>query len=199
LQHSVSILGVKKITAYTSYGLGAPLVIKILGDDDSTTMVSIFTDDEALSQRLADAINGAVTAPDPLPDAAHHVAHSPERCARIEQLEAALFPAKNALNAVRILMKNQDRREHEQQVYEAIQVCCGIVEAALDQTPTIPPEVLKLRCDNDVLREAIDRLLGEIKRLRATAQTPDTSGANGVAAYERGFKDGVFVGRNEKG
>jgi hypothetical protein len=53
--------------------------------------------------------------------------------ARIEALEAALLPAKNALNAVRILMKNQDRREHEQQVYEAVQVCCEIVEAALLQ------------------------------------------------------------------
>jgi len=51
--------------------------------------------------------------------------------ARIEQLEAALLPAKNTLNAVRILMKNQDRREHEQQVYEAVQVCCEIMEDTL--------------------------------------------------------------------
>jgi hypothetical protein len=28
-----------------------------------------------------------------------------------------------------------------------------------------------------------------------SAQTPDTSGADGVAVYERGFTDGVFVGR----
>jgi hypothetical protein len=47
---------------------------------------------------------------------------------RIEALEAALLPAKNTLNAVRILMKNRDRREHEQQVYEAVQICCEAME-----------------------------------------------------------------------
>jgi uncharacterized membrane protein len=57
---------------------------------------------------------------------------------RIEQLEAALLPAKNTLNAVRILMKNQDRREHEQRVYEAVQICCEAMEDVF--TPSSPPE-----------------------------------------------------------
>jgi len=39
---------------------------------------------------------------------------------------------------------------------------------------------------------ARNRLVDELR----AAQAPD--GAEGVAVYERGFKDGVLVGRNEK-
>jgi hypothetical protein len=60
-----------------------------------------------------------------------------EAAYRIERLEAALLPAKNTLNAVRVLMKNQDRRTHEQRIYEAVQICCEITEDALD--PSSPP------------------------------------------------------------
>ena len=50
---------------------------------------------------------------------------------RIEALEAALRASQMALNAVRILMKNQDRREHEEKIYDGVRITLDMVEAAL--------------------------------------------------------------------
>jgi hypothetical protein len=51
----------------------------------------------------------------------------------IEALQAALQSAQNTLTAVEILLKNQDRREHEEKVYDAVRACAGIVRVALEK------------------------------------------------------------------
>jgi hypothetical protein len=51
----------------------------------------------------------------------------------LEALEAALQSAQNTLTAVEILLKNQDRREHEEKVYDAVRACAGIVRVALEK------------------------------------------------------------------
>jgi hypothetical protein len=63
------------------------------------------------------------------------------------------------------------------------------------QTPFHPDSNLPgcMMPDGGECCEGYQALLADWRRLRGAA------GADGVAAYERGFKDGVFVGRNEKG
>jgi hypothetical protein len=67
---------VRQITAYSTFSLGSPLVLKLIGDDGTLSLVTIFTDNDALTKRMIDAINAATAEPDDLPDAAHQAAHS---------------------------------------------------------------------------------------------------------------------------
>jgi len=54
-----------------------------------------------------------------------------------------------------------------------------------------------IRCDEGDKKSDWLPIISDIAKraLQGAAQTPDTSGADGVAVYERGFTDGVFVGR----
>ena len=73
----LTLHGVKRIMAHTPATLGAPLILSLLSTDQQTGTITIFLDDQALADRLVDAINGAAKhkcEPDPEHEAAHDAA-----------------------------------------------------------------------------------------------------------------------------
>ena len=80
------IHNVHKIVAFSQYGLGAPLILKIIAEDGSNVCVTMFTNNEELNNRLIDAIT-AVNAVPEKPDPAHAAAHDALNQCPIEFVE----------------------------------------------------------------------------------------------------------------
>jgi hypothetical protein len=77
---TITIHNVRDVRAHTPHSLGSPLVLTLIDCYGRSSVVTIFTGDDALTDRLVDAINEASIPVDEPPDAAREAAHQAERC-----------------------------------------------------------------------------------------------------------------------